>query len=166
MARIQSGAMILETDEEEWEQTLANNLKSCYLCSRAVTKIMVERKKGNIINISSVMAYAQGRSLMSPYSISKRGMNMLTEGLASDLAKYNIRVNGIAPGGIRTEMMRYVWAIPERLKREDARMPLSNALLPPSICANAALFLASELSNYITGQTIIVDSGLMVTQPV
>lgn len=165
VARIMNESIITNTSKEDWEKTLAINLGGCYLCSQAVSKIMIEKKQGSIINISSVMAFARGRSLMSPYNISKRGIVWFTEGLASDLAKYHIRVNAIAPGGIMTEMMRYIWAFPERLKSIETNMPLSNALLPPSACAKAALFFASDLSEFITGQTIIVDAGLSITQP-
>ena len=84
---------------------------------------------------------------------------MFTEGLAADLASYNIRVNAIAPGGIETELMRYLTAYPDRLKDITNRMPLSKALMPPSICGNIALFSASDLSQYVTGQTIVVDAG-------
>jgi 3-oxoacyl-[acyl-carrier protein] reductase len=165
VARILNESLITNMPKEEWEQTLAINLGGCYLCSQAVAKIMIERKKGSIINISSIMAFARGRSLMSPYNASKRGIVWFTEGLASDLAKHHIRVNAIAPGGIMTEMMRYVWAFPERLKNIENNMPLSNSLLPPSACAQAVLFFASDLSEFITGQTICVDAGLSVIQP-
>ncbi len=165
VARVLNESIITNMPKEEWEQTLTINLGGCYLCSQAVAKIMIERKKGSIINISSIMALARGRSLMSPYNASKRGIVWFTEGLASDLAKHHIRVNAIAPGGIMTEMMRYVWAFPERLKNIENNMPLSNSLLPPSACAQAALFFASDISEFITGQTISVDAGLSVTQP-
>jgi 3-oxoacyl-[acyl-carrier protein] reductase len=165
VARVLNESIITNQTKEEWQQTLAINLGGCYLCSQAVAKIMIERKKGSIINISSIMAFARGRSLMSPYNASKRAIVWLTEGLAGDLAKHHIRVNAIAPGGIMTEMMRYVWAFPDRLKNIETAMPLSNSLLPPSACAYAALFLASDLSEFITGQTISVDAGLSISQP-
>jgi NAD(P)-dependent dehydrogenase (short-subunit alcohol dehydrogenase family) len=163
--RIMNESILTNQSINDWEQTLGINLGGCYLCSQAVARIMIERKKGSIINISSIMAFSRGRSLLSPYNISKRGIIWLTEGLASDLAKHHIRVNAIAPGGIMTEMMRYVWAFPERLKNIQNNMPLSNSLLPPDACAHAALFFASDLSEFITGQTISVDAGLSVTQP-
>jgi len=87
-------------------------------------------------------------------------MVMFTEGLASSLASYNVRVNAIAPGGIETEMMRYISAHPERLERLTNNMPLSKALLSPDACAHTALYLATDLSAYVTGQTIVVDAGL------
>jgi len=155
----------VSTEPENYDPEMAqNNLKSCLLCSKAVAGIMMEQKKGNIINISSVRGYPQGRDCMAAYSISKRGMIMLTEGLAGDLGKFNIRVNAIAPGGIETEMMRVFWSNPERLKPLTDRMPLcEDKLISPYSIANATLYLASDLSEYVTGQTITVDAGLMVT---
>ncbi len=160
MAQWQDSASILHVDEEMWDKVMSTNLKSCLLCSQAAARIMIEQKKGNIINIASVMAFGKGLSLLNPYSISKRGMVMLTEGLAADLGRYNIRVNAIGPGGIETELMRYIWAEPERLENLASQMPLSKGLIGPETCAHAALFLASDLAAYITGQTIIVDAGL------
>lgn len=160
MAKWIGTASILHADEEMWDKVMSTNLKSCLLCSQAVARVMVEQKKGNIVNIASVMAFGKGLSLMNPYSISKRGMVMLTEGLAADLGRFNIRVNAIGPGGIETELMRYVWAEPERLKNLASQMPLSKGLIGPETCAHAALFLASDLSAYVTGQTIVVDAGL------
>jgi len=159
---LSESAMIVNLDETAWDMVFDNNLKSCVLCSKAVAPVMMKQKRGNIINISSVRADARGRGALTAYAISKRDMIMVTEGLAADLAKYNIRVNAIAPGGIETEMMRVYWAIPQRLEQLTSRMPLSNALIPPSTCANAALFLVSDLATYITGQTITVDAGLML----
>lgn len=164
MALLESSAMIIELDEEAWDKVFDNNLKSCLLCSQAVARVMVQRKKGNIINIASVRAFARGRGALAAYSITKRGIVMLTEGLAGDLGKYNIRVNAIAPGAIETEMMRFAWTDPERTRQLTTRMPLIDTLIPPRACAHTALFLASNLSAYVTGQTITVDAGLMVDQ--
>lgn len=164
MSRLESGATIIGLDDEAWDQVLSINLKSVLLCSKAVAKIMIERKKGTIISVASVRAYARGSGALAAYSISKRGIVMLTEGLAADLGKYNIRVNAIAPGAVKTEMMRTAWADPERAKQIGARTLLSDTLITPETCAHTALFLASDLSAYVTGQTIIVDAGLMLSQ--
>jgi len=156
-------AMIVDLDEVTWDLVFDNNLKSCLLCSKAVAPVMIKQNRGNIINISSVRADVRGRGALTAYAISKKDMIMVTEGLAADLAKYNIRVNAIAPGGIETEMMRFYWAVPERLAQLTSQMPLSHALIPPNTCAYAALFLVSDLAKYITGQTITVDAGLMLS---
>lgn len=160
MAMRQDSASILHADEDIWHKVMGTNLMSCLLCSKAAARVMIDQKHGNIINIASVMAFGKGLSLLNPYSISKRGMVMLTEGLAADLARYGIRVNAIGPGGIQTELMRYVWGEPDRLENLSAQMPLSDGLIGPETCAHTALYLASDLAAYVTGQTIIVDAGL------
>lgn len=143
-ALLADSASIVHLDEEAWDKVFDNNLKSCLLCSKIVAPIMIKQKRGNIINISSVRAYARGIGALTAYAISKQGIVMLTEGLATDLAKYNIRVNAIAPVGIETEVMRIFRAIPEQLELLTSKMPLSDALIPPSTCAYAALFLAPD----------------------
>jgi len=163
MALMKDSAAILHLDEQAWDAVFENNLKSCLLCSKAVAPIMMKQNKGNIINMSSVRAFATGRGAMTNYAITKRGMVMLTEGLAADLARFKIRVNAIGPGGIETEMMRYAWADPERLQAIANIMPLNNNLIPPETCAHTALYLASDLAAYVTGQMINVDAGLMVS---
>ena len=157
-------ARMIDLAEENWDRVIDTNLKSCLFCSQAVSRIMIKNRRGSIINISSVLAYERGFTELSPYSISKRGIVMLTEGLASILGTHNIRVNAIAPGGIETEMMRNIMESPERLKRVESGMLLSNRLIKPTVCANVALFLASELSAYVTGQTIMVDAGLTLSR--
>ena len=146
---------LLETPEDEWDRVIDTNLKGYYLCSQAVSKGMVERKKGNIINIASRAAFRGGSS----YNISKAGVVNLTGGLARELGSYNIRVNAIAPGFVRTDMTERRWSDPERLKQEEARIPLGRVAEPSDI-VSVALFLASDASRYITGDTILVDGGL------
>lgn len=164
MALLETSAAVIELDNEAWDKVLENNLKSVLLCSQAAARVMVQQKRGNIINIASVRAFARGSGAMAAYSISKRGIVMLTEGLAADLAKYGIRVNAIAPGAIETEMMRFAWSDPERTRQIAQRTPLIGSLIPPVGCAYTALYLASDLSAYVTGQTIIVDAGLTINQ--
>ena len=148
---------LLKLSEDDWDKTMDVNLKGYYLCCRAVGKGMVERKKGNIINIASIAAFRGGFS----YHISKAGVVNLTRGLARELASYNIRVNAIAPGSIITEMTKDLWwSDPERLKQEEARIPLGRVAEPSEI-ATVALFLASDMSSYITGHTIVVDGGFL-----
>jgi NAD(P)-dependent dehydrogenase (short-subunit alcohol dehydrogenase family) len=153
------GGEVLDFSEEAWDRTMDINIKGCYLCCQAVGKKMVERKRGNIISIASTNSFVSGKE-EAPYSASKAGMVMLIRGLAKELVSYNIRVNAVAPGWVRTEMSREIWSQPESeyAKQEMARIPMGR-LAEPSDVANAALFLASDLSSYITGATIVVDGG-------
>ncbi len=147
---------LLETSEDLWDTVLDTNLKGDYFCSQAVGKGMVEQKKGNIINIASTSAIRGD----SAYSISKAGVVRLTEGLARSLGRYNIRVNSIAPGLIRTDMTEFAWGDPETLKQYVANIPIPlGRMAEPSEIASVALFLASEASSFITGDMIIVSGG-------
>ena len=149
--------------EDDWDTVLATNLKSILLFTQAVSDIMVKKRKGAVVNVSSVVAFARGPSNLSAYNISKRGIVTLTRGLAADLGRFGIRVNAIAPGGIETELMRYIWGVPERLEMMESKMLLGNKLLKPESCAHLILFLVSDLAAYITGQTIVIDGGLTVS---
>lgn len=149
--------------EADWDAVLATNLKSVLLFTQAVSDTMIQNGRGAVVNVASVMAFGRGPSNLSAYSISKRGIVTLTEGLASDLGRFGIRVNAIAPGGIETELMRYVWGVPDRLKMLESRMLLGKKLLKPEACAHLILFLVSDLAAYITGQTIVIDGGLTVS---
>ncbi len=149
--------------EDDWDTVLATNLKSVLLFTQAVSDVMVKKRKGAVVNVSSVVAFARGPSNLSAYNISKRGIVTLTRGLAADLGRFGIRVNAIAPGGIETELMRYIWGVPERLEMMESKMLPGNKLLKPESCAHLILFLVSDLSAYITGQTIVIDGGLTVS---
>ena len=120
---------------------------------------MVERKRGNIINIASTCSFRYFKDA-GPYSISKAGVVMLTRGMAKELASYNMRINAIAPAWVKTEMTRAVWSDPVAAKEAEAEIPLGR-WLEPSDVANVALFLASDLSSAITGTTIVVDGGFL-----
>ncbi len=150
-------APFLELREDDWDKTIDTHLKGYYFCCQAVGKRMVERKGGNIINIASGWAMKAGREA-GVYCIAKAGVVMLTKVLALELASYNIRANAIAPGWVRTKMIDYLLSDPEGLKQEETQIPLGRIAEPGDI-VGAALFLASEASNYITGHTILVDGG-------
>ena len=157
-AGIFAGPSFLELDEDEWDRVIDTNLKSCYLCCQAVGKRMVERKKGCIINVSSNVGVTTCGGYSGPYPVAKAGEIMLTKGLAWELGKYNIRVNAIAPGNIRTEMTRSWWSDPEFVERMKVDRPLGRFGEPEEI-ASVALFLASDAASYITGETIVADAG-------
>jgi NAD(P)-dependent dehydrogenase (short-subunit alcohol dehydrogenase family) len=151
---------VLEVPDDNWNRMIEVNLKGCYLCSQAIGKIMVKQKQGNIVNIASVSGLGVANTLNVVYNITKAGVIMLTRTLAKELAGYNIRANAIAPGGVRTDLLKPVWTNPEYLKRVESSIPMKRIAEPVEI-ANVALFLASDASSYITGQVIPVDGGLL-----
>ena len=151
-------ALLLELSEDGWDRVLNTDLKGYYLCSQAVGKRMVDQKRGNIINIASIAAIKAAPE-MGAYCIAKAGVVMLTRVLAVELAKYNIRVNAIAPYMVKTKFSQPLWSDPETLKELESEIPLGR-LAETSDIIGAVLFLASDASSYITGHTIIVDGGL------
>jgi len=152
-------APLLEHSEEDWDAVLDTNLRGYYLCSQAVGKRMVEQKKGNIINVASIrgITAAPGRA---SYCVSKAAVLMLTRVLALELVSYNIRVNTIAPGAVRTEMTKVQWSDPETYKEFTAKIPMGRWAELSEI-GSVAVFLASDASSYMTGHTIVVDGGLL-----
>ncbi len=149
---------LLEASEDDWDKIMAINLKGAFFCCQAVGKWMVERKKGNIINMSSVSAIS-----VSPgapiYCISKAGLWMLTRALAQELGVYNIRVNAISPCWVKTDMNIEFRKDPEAEKDISRGIPLGRLGVPEDI-SRVALYLASEASDYITGQSIVIDGGI------
>ena len=153
------GPSLLDSDEERWDEIIDTNLKSVYLCCRAVGQSMMERKRGNIINISSIDGIMPSGSCRI-YGISKAAMNFLTRGLALDMAPHNVRVNGIAPGATRTDLLAADVGTDEESWDALAQLiPLRRVARPLDI-ATAAVFLASDAGNYVVGQTLVVDAGL------
>ena len=153
------GERLIDTPEEHWDQVMNVDLKGHYLCSQAVARIMIEQKSGKVINIASDLGIRVTQD-GGAYCIAKAGVLMLTKVLARELAPYNIRVNTILPGLIRTPMSEGVWINPERMKWwEDAT--LLGRIGEPDEIASAALFLASDASSYITGHTIFVEGGML-----
>lgn len=148
---------LLDYTEDQWDHVVDTHLRACYFCSQAVARRMVERKRGVIINLASVIGLG-GAPSSAAYSSAKAGIISLTRSMARGLGEYNIRVNAIAPGGVRTEMIRNVWTDPERLKQVAVRNPLGR-LAEPEELASVVVFLASDLSSYVTGHTIVVDGG-------
>lgn len=153
---------IVEVAEEEWDRILSINLKGVYLCCRAVVPNMKKRRWGKIINIASMAAIAPPAPMI-PYSAAKAGVLGLTLDLALELAPFNICVNAILPGGIRTEMWDNL--IPPGTDKDAFFAEMARSIAPmrrmgtPEDIAGAALFLASELSGYVTGDRILVGGG-------
>ena len=153
------GEQLIDTPEKHWDQIMDIDLKGHYLCSQTVAKIMMKQKSGKIINVASDLGIRVSQT-GGAYCIAKAGVFMLTKVLAKELAPYNIRVNTILPGLIRTPMSEGTWTNPERLKWWENATLLGRIGEPDEI-ANAALFLASDASSYITGHTIFVEGGLL-----
>jgi NAD(P)-dependent dehydrogenase (short-subunit alcohol dehydrogenase family) len=150
---------LLDLPLTEWHRIINTNLMGYFLCCQAVGKVMLQQKKGNIISISSNAALSSG-GLSSVYHISKAGVNLLTRCLAWELGPHNIRINEIAPGFTRdTGMSQQQSSDPDILERIGARRPIGRVSTPEEI-AKIAVFLASDASASITGQTIIADGGL------
>jgi len=149
----------MEHEEKDWDWVVDTNLKGYYLCAQAVGKVMIEQKKGNIINMASMRAFRGSQGRVS-YCVSKAGVVMLTRVMALEFAKYNVRVNGIAPGWIKTKINEQLWSDPDNRKQIEATIPLGY-LAEPSALSGAALFLASDASSYVTGHTIVVDGGYL-----
>lgn len=150
---------LIELREDGWDKVMNVGLKGYYLCSQAVAKVMMEKESGNIVNIASTGAVKAAPGL-GAYSISKAGVVMLTQLLAVELAPYNIRVNAIGPSLVKTKFSEPMWSNPDVLKAMEASTPLSRIAEPEDIMA-VALFLASDASSYITGQTIYADGGIL-----
>lgn len=149
---------IKDMTDEDFEKVIRTNLSGVYSLSREIGKKMMERNSGSIINITS-MAAIYGIPHVSAYSASKTGVLGLTRALAEDLSPYGIRVNAIAPGFINSDMSRKAFeSDPERLEKVLSRTPLRKLGSSDDV-ANAAVFLASEASRFITGVNLPVDGG-------
>ncbi|HEU5153758.1 MAG TPA: 3-oxoacyl-[acyl-carrier-protein] reductase [Gemmatimonadales bacterium] len=150
--------LILRMSEEEWDAVLAANLKGAYFTIKAVTKGMMKRRSGRIINITSVVGIT-GNKGQANYAASKAGLIGLTKSVAREYASRNVLVNAVAPGYIETDMTS---GLPEEAKAAMlGGVSLGRPGRPEDI-AGAVLFLASDLAGYITGQVLAVDGGMTV----
>lgn len=152
---------LVDVEEGAWDATMGVNLKGYFLLSQAVAKIMIEQKGGCILNLGSVASF-QPSEMMGVYSISKAGVVSLTQALALELGKYGIRVNAIAPGTTRTDMTRTLFEDRGFVEARAARTPLGS-LGEPEDMVGAAIFLASDASRHVTGQTIVIDGGYLMS---
>lgn len=150
--------LIIRMKTEEWDEVIGTNLKGTYLCTKAVVRGMMKRKHGKIINIASVVGVT-GNFGQGNYSASKAGVIGFTKSMAKELASRGINVNAVAPGFIETDMTEIL--------KEDVKdslvknIPMGRSGRPSDI-ANIVVFLASEKSDYITGQVINVDGGMVM----
>ncbi|NVE00347.1 SDR family NAD(P)-dependent oxidoreductase [Massilia sp. BJB1822] len=157
-AGVTHAADFLDLTEEDFDRVLRVNLKSMFLCSQAVAREMVKQQAGCIINMSSVNSELAIPNQV-PYVVSKGGVNQLTKVMALNLAPHGIRVNGIGPGTILTELAKKaVLGSPEARHTILSRTPLGRCGEPEEVAAIAA-FLASDDASYMTGQTLYADGG-------
>lgn len=155
-AGITRDGLMMRMSEQQWDMVINVNLKSAFNFIHALTPVMMKQKSGNIINMSSVVG-VHGNAGQTNYSASKAGMIGLAKSISRELGSRGIRANAIAPGFIITEM---TGALSDDVKAKWAeQIPLRRGGTPEDV-ANAALFLASDLSSYITGQVIQVDGGM------
>jgi len=148
---------ILRMKDEDWDKVLAINLKGTFNCIKAAAKVMLKQRKGRIVNIASIIGLI-GNAAQANYAASKAGVIALTKSAAKEFGSRGITVNAIAPGFISTRMT-------EVLKEDTKQKMLSNIPLGrfglPTDVANLVLFLVSDEANYITGQVINVDGGMV-----
>jgi len=156
-AGITRDTLLMRMTEEQWDSVIAVNLKSVFNLTKAVLQPMLKQKSGSIINMSSVVGVS-GNAGQSNYSASKAGIIGFTKSIAKEVGSRNIRCNAIAPGFIITEMTE---KLPEDVKNEWInKIPLKRGGTPADV-ANTAVYLASDLSSYVTGQTIHVCGGML-----
>jgi len=150
---------MLELSEEGWDKVMDTCVKGYFLPSQAAARKMVEQKSGNIINVDSTESIKAAAGSIA-YTVAMGARDMLTETMAIELGKYNIRVNAIAPHMMKTEMTEMWWKDPEILKPWLEQIPLGRIGEPEDV-VGAALFLASDASSWVTGHTLAVDGGYL-----
>jgi NAD(P)-dependent dehydrogenase (short-subunit alcohol dehydrogenase family) len=151
------GQTLVECSDKDWDTVIDTNLKGTWLCCQAAAKVMMQQRSGCIINLSSQVGLTPGAGA-GAYPVSKAGIIMLTRQMALELAGYNIRVNALAPGIVKTDFNADFWKDPEVEKRTAGMVPLKR-LAESEDVAQSALFLASDAANYITGEVICINGG-------
>jgi len=157
-AGITRDTLLLRMKEEDWDAVLNVNLKGAFLCTKAVSRIMMKQRYGRIVSISSVIGL-MGNPGQANYGASKAGIIGFSKSVARELGSRGITCNAVAPGFIETQMTD---ALPEDMKKELInQIPLGRIGNPQDV-ADAVLFLVSDAASYITGQTIAVDGGMVM----
>lgn len=156
-AGITKDGLLMRMSEQQWDEVIEVNLKSIFNVTKAASKIMMKNRKGVFINMSSVVG-VQGNAGQGNYAASKAGIIGFSKSMAKELGSRNIRTNVVAPGFIKTEMTEVL--DPKVVAGWEANIPLKRAGETEDV-ANTCVFLASDLSAYITGQVIAVDGGML-----
>jgi len=157
-AGITKDTLLMKMKDEDWDEVMNTNLKSVFKLSHSVIRKMIKNRYGRIINISSVVGHS-GNAGQTNYTAAKAGMSGFTKSLAQEVGARGITVNCVAPGFIDTEMTR---SLPEEYKNQlISKIPLGK-LGSPNDIANAVAFLASENANYITGETLHINGGMLM----
>jgi 3-oxoacyl-[acyl-carrier protein] reductase len=157
-AGITKDNILLRMPEADWDAVISVNLKGTFNCTKAASRVMLKQKRGKIVNIASIIGII-GNFGQANYSASKAGIIALTKTTAKELASRGICANAVAPGFIQTEMTAKL--TPEIQEKMLAVIPL-NRFGKPEDVAKLCLFLASSDSDYITGQTIVIDGGMVM----
>jgi 3-oxoacyl-[acyl-carrier protein] reductase len=158
-AGISKDNLLLRMSPEQWDEVIAVNLKSVFNMTKQVIRAMMKARSGSIINMSSIVGLS-GNAGQSSYAASKAGVIGFTQSIAKELGGRNVRCNAIAPGFVETDMTQYLTE-GDAAEKYKSNIPLGRFGTAEDI-ANATLFLASDLSAYITGQTISVCGGLHI----
>lgn len=150
---------VSEVDEGLWDKIIESNLKGTYLASSRAVGLMKKARGGKIINITSIAARKAAMG-MGIYCVAKAGVEMLTKVLAVELSQYNINVNAVAPGMVKTKFSQPFWSNEDMLKELTKTIPMGRIAETDDV-VGAVLFLASGLSDFVTGEIITVDGGAM-----
>ena len=152
-------ASAMDIDERAWDAIMNLNLKGLFFLSQAVARIMKEKGGGKIINVSSTDGISPEN--LPVYAMSKAAVNMATRVMAKEWARFNIRVNAIAPGLTKTDLSKALWSDSERADERIGQTPMGR-MADPEEMAGAALFLVSDASSYVTGQILAIDGGITI----
>jgi len=150
--------LLMRMKEGDWDAVMNTNLKGVFMCTKAVSRVMMKQRYGRIVNMTSVVGLT-GNAGQSNYAAAKAGVIGFTKSMAKELASRGITVNAIAPGFINTDMTS---TLPEQVKAEYVTKIPAGHLGSPEDVAAAVVFLVSDSSNYITGQTLNVDGGMVM----
>ena len=157
-AGITRDALLMRMKEADWDAVLDTNLKGVFLCTKAVSKLMLKQRSGRIINMTSVVGLT-GNASQANYAAAKAGVVGFTKSMAKELGSRGITVNAVAPGFIATDMTE---VLPDSVKEQmTSTIPLGRPGTPSDV-AKAVLFLCSDAADYITGQTLNVDGGMVM----